>query len=180
MLLWTRSECSFRTGKAAACPKLMFSQRKQAVSSQTSELEALEARLRATEERLKAAANAPARSPSGRSTGGGPNSPRQRVPLGDTFAQGRVEGERSPTSPLAQTFGNRPATANKPSSRPASGWKPDPSQAIPVALPPTPGASEGDYVIVHPERSSSTDYVVVDKDGDSPPPQAADPPSDES
>jgi len=38
---------------------------------------------------------------------------------------------------------------------------------MPGALPPTPGASEGEYVLV--ERvGTSADYVVIDKDGDDP------------
>ncbi|RDW82466.1 hypothetical protein BP6252_03578 [Coleophoma cylindrospora] len=108
--------------------------KKQAVSTQTSELEALEARLRATEERLKAAAENPRRTLSGRSVEGGtPQTPRERVPLSDTASQGR-EAERSPASPLAQKFVQVP-------SRPGTG-KGD-GMAMPGAMPPTPGASEG-------------------------------------
>jgi hypothetical protein len=118
--------------------------RKKAVSSQTSELEALEARLRATEERLKAAASN--KSPSGRS------SPKVRTPLGDTFAQSPTKA--SATSPLASEFekaGSRPVTANRPKTgegRPPSGWRQGQEDVdvppMPGQLPPTPGASEGE------------------------------------
>lgn len=118
-------------------------QKKKAVSTQTSELEALEARLRATEERLKARE---AVSTSGRSSGGA-NSPRQRAPLGDTFTHTRPENaETSPTSPLATEF------RNKAPSRPTTAKRQEPSFTAPGALPPTPGASEdGD---ISPPRGS--------------------------
>ncbi|KAH7357291.1 hypothetical protein BKA65DRAFT_393352 [Rhexocercosporidium sp. MPI-PUGE-AT-0058] len=114
------------------------SEKKKAVSTQTSELEALEARLKATEERLKlaAATGGSQGKPSGRS------SPRQRVPLGDTFKE-------NPTSPLSAEF------------RPKNG------SYAPGDLPPTPGPSEGesdsDYVLV--ERRTSADRR---QDGDIP------------
>ncbi|RQM04963.1 hypothetical protein DH86_00003702, partial [Scytalidium sp. 3C] len=103
-------------------------EKKRAVSSQTSELEALEARLRETEERLKAK-QAVASDPTRRHSGMG--SPRTRQALGDTFNR-RQDGEgenRSPSSPLAATHEN-----TKTPSRPPTGG----------AMPPTPGASE-DY-----------------------------------
>lgn len=110
------------------------SSRKQAVSTQTSELEALEARLKATEERLKAAAENPQRTPSGQAAErGSPQSSRQRLPLGSTFSQGR-EAEKSPKSPLTQAFRKVP-------SRPGTGK--GEGMAMPGAMPPTPGASEG-------------------------------------
>ena len=63
---------------------------------------------------------------------------------------------------------------NKAPSRPASAWNREPSYgmpAIPGGLPPTPGASEGDYVLVEKDKErTSADYVVVDQDGDMPPP----------
>lgn len=128
--------------------------RKQAVSTQTSELEALEARLKATEERLKkAAASPPGKSSTGRS------SPRSRAPLsGETFQEGE-----QPTSPLASEFRH---------SRPNTGrqTKEEWTAPMPGALPPTPGASEGE---------SESEYVLVSRrqsadkreDGDHPPPQ---------
>lgn len=105
-------------------------EKKQAVSTQTSELEALEARLKATEERLKkAAASPPGKSSTGRS------SPRSRAPLsGETFQEGE-----QPTSPLASEFRH---------SRPNTGrqTKEEWTAPMPGALPPTPGASEdGDH-----------------------------------
>lgn len=139
------------------------SPRKKAVSTQTSELEALEARLKATEERLKAkGAPVPA---SGRS------SPRPRAPLAsDTFTSTTSAPKtESPTSPLASEFSQRPATAN----RPQTGKKQESysTPPMPGQLPPTPGASEG-------ESSSESEYVLVKaaaddtprKDGDVPPP----------
>ncbi|KAL3426601.1 hypothetical protein PVAG01_00110 [Phlyctema vagabunda] len=142
--------------------------KKQAVSTQTSELEALEARLKATEERLKAAAISPGKD----SSSGAGGSPRQRAPLGDTFSQAK-EAERLPMSPLTTDFANkpssRPATGNKPVSRPTSGWNQESGQAMPGGLPPTPGASEGEYVIIDLERTRA-DYMVIAKDGGSPRP----------
>jgi len=168
----------FKIDNSLADLDAAVSEKKRAVSSQTSELEALEARLRATEERLKKAASAgiaPAgKSPSGRS------SPRQRMALGDTFTSSPTK-EESPTSPLASEFRNtsRPNTSGRPQTgrdgRPASGWKPEahPSYTappMPGALPPTPGASEGesdsDYVVVEAERKSAD----IGEDGDMPPP----------
>jgi hypothetical protein len=35
-------------------------------------------------------------------------------------------------------------------------------------MPPTPGASEGEYELIDAERTSA-DYVIVTKDGDVPP-----------
>lgn len=125
--------------------------RKRAVSSQTSELEALEARLRETEERLKAK-QAVASDPTRRHSGMG--SPRTRQALGDTFNR-RQDGEgenRSPSSPLAATHEN-----TKTPSRPPTGG----------AMPPTPGASEGEYVFVDRE-SAIADHVAGRKDGDIP------------
>lgn len=92
--------------------------RKRAVSSQTSELEALEARLKATEERLKAAAANASGVRSGRS------SPRQRMPVGDAFSPPK----EPQTSPLATEF--RTKTHNGGERK--------------GSLPPTPGASEGE------------------------------------
>ena len=134
---------------------ILTPRRKKAVSSQTSELEALEARLKATEERLKQAASG---SPPGKSSTGR-SSPRQRVPLGDTFTR------ESPTSPLAAEF-RPPANDDR-----SSGWKQEGYAApMPGALPPTPGASEGEfdseYVLVEGRKSAD-----IGEDGDIPPPQ---------
>jgi hypothetical protein len=138
--------------------------RKKALSSQTSELEALEARLKATEERLKQ------RQSMIGTSGRGSQSPRQRKPISDTFAA-PPEGEvhRSPTSPLATEL--RPKTP----TRPPTGKRSEPSYAVPPmpgALPPTPGASEGEFAVPEDmEERISADYVVINKDGDFPPPR---------
>ena len=111
------------------------------MSSQTSELEALEARLRATEERLKAAASN--KSPPERS------SPKPRSQLGDTFAQSPTRAANI-TSPLSSEIDkprSRPVTAQHPKSgegRPSSGWGRGDVPAMPGQLPPTPGGSEGE------------------------------------
>jgi len=106
----------FKIDNSIADLDAAVAEKKQAVSSQTSELEALEARLRATEERLKASGLAIS-----------PQSPRQRIPLGDAFNQDK---ETSPTTTRQQTKApSRPNTASRPG-----------------ALPPTPGASEGECV----------------------------------
>jgi hypothetical protein len=133
-----------------------FLHRKKAVSSQTSELEALEARLRATEERLKAAASN--KSPSGRS------SPKARTPLADTFAQSPTRAS-SAKSPFASEFGkagSRPATANRPKTgegRPTSGWIQEQEDVPPMPgqMPPTPGASEGE------SSASENEYVLFER-----------------
>ncbi|RFU23546.1 hypothetical protein B7463_g12792, partial [Scytalidium lignicola] len=120
-------------------------EKKKAVSTQTSELEALEARLRETEERLKAK-QAAATDPARRHSGMG--SPRTRAALGDAFNK-RQDGEgdnRQPTSPLTASY-----EKNKTPSRPPTGG----------AMPPTPGASEGEYVFVDRE-SASADHIAVD------------------
>ncbi|KAE8448870.1 hypothetical protein EG329_008872 [Mollisiaceae sp. DMI_Dod_QoI] len=140
------------------CPLTPFlpACRKKAVSTQTSELEALEARLKATEERLKKASGG---SPPGKSSTGR-SSPRSRVPLGDTF-----KDEEPATSPLSSEFRN---SAGRPQAK--EGWKPNEySASMPGTLPPTPGASEGE---------SESEYVLVSRrqsadkgeDGDNPPP----------
>lgn len=150
------------------------------MTTQTSELEALEARLKATEERLKAAA-----------TGGGSptglSSPRPRIPLGDTFAQPKRDQTTSPLSEATKSP-SRPQTGNRPKTRdgrPQTGRKQQESfsQAPPMPgrLPPTPGASEGEseslsesesepeYVLVKRQRKASADIKSAAKDGDMPP-----------
>jgi len=160
----------FKIDNSIADLDAAVSEKKRVVSSQTSELEALEARLRATEERLKARQAAvhshPQRS----------NSPRQRIPLGDTFSQPPHKAEgRSPTSPLATRFGNesRPwsgsgnvveADNTKTPSRPSSGWarprESSYSAPIPGALPPTPSASEdGDIPPPPPPKGEARDEL---------------------
>jgi hypothetical protein len=101
----------------------------------------------------------------------GSQSPRRRTPLGDTFSN-QAEGEepqRNQTSPLATEF--RPKTP----TRPPTGKK-EPSYTNPLpmpgALPPTPGASEGESSAEGDGDGERVfaDYVVVAKDGDLPPP----------
>ncbi|ESZ92085.1 hypothetical protein SBOR_7542 [Sclerotinia borealis F-4128] len=141
----------------------IVTEKKNEISTKTSELEELEARLKATEERLKAkqAAVSPGSSPPGKST----------------FQQQR--STTNPISPLEPKFGNDVASRGAEvsgedlASRPAAP-KQDQSyttalaSSIPGALPPTPGASEGEYELDDGERTSA-DYVIVTKDGDVPP-----------
>lgn len=93
-----------RSKKAAFCPinallgfMCLQAARKQAVDSQNQELEALEARLRETEQRLK---ERQSRNPSPTGKSGG--SPHRRKPLGDTFSgQENDRAQHPATSPLA-------------------------------------------------------------------------------
>jgi len=105
----------------------------------------------------KASSPSPQRSSSGRS------SPHARTPLGDTFGNQPTTKE-NPTSPLSSELKNasRPSTAKtaRPQTkdgRPESAWKgqaaPSYAPPMPGALPPTPGASEGE---------SDSDYVLVE------------------
>jgi hypothetical protein len=128
-----------------------FHRRKKAVSSQTSELQALEARLKATEERLKKAGLSPAALTTSSSTNGrsspssnGGSSPRPRPGIGeDTFTA--TKAENGAISPLATEFRSvsRPQTKD--------------GRAVEGAQPPTPGASEGES---EPEPFDG-EYVVV-------------------
>lgn len=105
----------------------------------------------------------------------GSQSPRRRAPLGDTFAPqaAAAAGEpqqRNQTSPLAAEF--RPKTPTRPQT-----GKREPSYTsasappLPGALPPTPGASEGESADGDEEGDrASADYVVVSEDGELPPP----------
>ena len=91
--------------------------RKQAVDSQNQELEALEARLRETEQRLKERQSRNS-SPAGKSGG----SPHRRKPLGDTFSGQENDRAQAPaTSPLAtrtpMTQSVMPSTMSQ--------WRPD-------------------------------------------------------
>ncbi|KAI9642832.1 hypothetical protein NHQ30_008565 [Ciborinia camelliae] len=141
----------------------IVSEKKIEISTKTSELEELEARLKATEERLRAkqAAVSPGSSPPGRA-----NSHQQQSTGG-------------PISPLEPKFGNNVSSrdvevsGDNLSSRPAApkqdqSYTTDLASHIPGALPPTPGASEGEYEFDDAERTSA-DYVIVTKDGDVPP-----------
>ncbi|THV46645.1 hypothetical protein BGAL_0370g00080 [Botrytis galanthina] len=140
----------------------IVSEKKNEISTKTSELEELEARLRATEERLKA---------------------KQAAASPGSFSPGKSGSQQQstdgPISPLEPKFENNIASrgagisGESLASRPAA---PKPEQSyttalashIPGALPPTPGASEGEYELVDGDRTSA-DYVIVTKDGDVPP-----------
>lgn len=103
--------------------QVLTSFRKQAVSSQSAELEALEVRLRETEERLKERQSRTS-SPAGRAAGG-INSPHRRQPLGNTFdgqENDRLQSS-STTSPLA-TQAQSPQSV---SSSTMSHWRPRPA-----------------------------------------------------
>jgi len=123
----------------------VVSEKKREISSQTSELEQLEARIRATEERLKAA-----------TTPGG--SPPSKFA---TQAQHQQATSTSkPTSPLEAKFGNNITTSSmregakttedkfttrpQPITQTSSSYSTTTAltSQMPGALPPTPGASE--------------------------------------
>ena len=116
--------------------------RKKAVSSQSQELEALEARLRETEERLKQRRS---RNSSPSSSSNGRNTSHRRAPIGRTFSgQGGEAEQAAVTSPLATqppSTQSRPPTAQSPSYSIPS---------IPGAMPQTPA------------EMVSSDYVMVD------------------
>lgn len=140
--------------------------RKQKVSSQTSELEALEARLKAAEDRLRAAGIAPSSPPAGGNGRSSPSSngkasPRARPAIGqDTFSPTR--GEHGPTSPLATEFksASRPQTKDgRPQTKDGRAVE---GSTMPGASPPTPGASEGEFSS-DPETSDK-EFVVVKND----------------
>jgi hypothetical protein len=139
------------------------------VLHQTSELEALEARLKATEERLKQRQSMGYK---GMSSQGSP-SPRRRAPLGDTFVppvEGEESQQRNQASPLATEFRPKTPTRTQTGKREPS-YTSSSASPMPGALPPTPGASEGESTDGDEEEDrASADYVVVPKDGDLPPP----------
>jgi len=89
------------------------------VSSQSAELEALEARLRETEERLREKQSQKS-SPAPRATGD-LNPPHRRQPLGDTFAAHESEHIQQPSvsSPLAA----QPPPSGAVSSSTMSFWR---------------------------------------------------------
>lgn len=119
--------------------------RKKAVSSQSQELEALEARLRETEERLR---QKQSRTSSPSSLNSGRNTPHRRQAIGRAFSEQRSEKEQAiATSPLA----TQPVASQ---SRPPTGKAPSYSvPPMPGAMPQTPG------------ETGTSDYVMVDEDG---------------
>ncbi|TEY77320.1 hypothetical protein BOTCAL_0056g00290 [Botryotinia calthae] len=140
----------------------IVSEKKNEISTKTSELEELEARLRATEERLKAkqAAAIPGSLLPGNSASrqkqstDGPISPLE--PKFENNITSRVVGIRG------ESLASRPAAP-----KPEQSYTTALASHIPGALPPTPGASEGEYEL-DGDRTSA-DYVIVTKDGDVPP-----------
>ncbi|KAH9907950.1 hypothetical protein F4778DRAFT_777321 [Xylariomycetidae sp. FL2044] len=129
--------------------------RKQQVTTGQSELEALEARIKEMEARLKKTAP-------GISQGSSPRATRQA--LGHTFDE-QKHAAATGKQPMQLS---RPGTAKQSQNAPAHGG----------AMPPTPTASEGEYDHVKNILSSSTggddhgaetrsftDYVIVSKDG---------------
>ncbi|ORY00394.1 hypothetical protein BCR34DRAFT_575843 [Clohesyomyces aquaticus] len=108
-------------------------QKKQAVSNHAQELEALEARLRETEERLKQAKSSPpafARKNS-----------QRRTPIESTFAEQDRARVSEASSPLAQVH-----TRQKPDGE---------TKDIPGALPDTPTSySSTEYVLVDRPRTA--------------------------
>ncbi|KAK7756420.1 hypothetical protein SLS62_001646 [Diatrype stigma] len=108
--------------------------RKQQVTTQTTELQSLEARIKEMEERLKRGAAA-----KGASTPAGEGSQRaQRAALNDAYKQ------QAAAVAADQEARSRPGTAK-------------PTQQAPVrggAMPPTPTASEGEYELVDDRHRS--------------------------
>ncbi|KAI1855199.1 hypothetical protein JX266_000064 [Neoarthrinium moseri] len=160
----------FRIDNSVADLDANVNKKKQEVTTQTSELEALERRIREMEERLKRGGQAP-----GAATGSSPRA--QRSPLGDTFSQ-----QQAPATGTQKELPQRP-------SRPgtAKAQQQSQQQMHGGAMPPTPTASEGEYELVPEphyaskmsssshtcndsesglETRSFADLVVVSKDGD--------------
>lgn len=120
-----------------------------AVSTQTKELEALEARLRRTEELLKQKQS----TTSLRAPDSGRNSPHRRTPLGNPFAAPPSEDDEKEQAPVASPLSRNPLEQAR--SRPATAK----SVAPPThEAPPIPG----DFPIT-PSESTNGDYVVVDR-----------------
>ncbi|KAL9067585.1 MAG: hypothetical protein Q9161_006774 [Pseudevernia consocians] len=114
--------------------------KKQAVKSQTQELQALEARLRDTEERLK---EQQSRDPSPAGRNNGTNSLHMRQPLGNTF--GGHENHRLESSTISPQATQAP-TSQSVSASTMSHWRPTQSTASGtgggIAPFPRPGGQE--------------------------------------
>jgi hypothetical protein len=134
--------------------------RKQAVSSQSQELEALEARLRHTEELLKEKA---ASSKNPLQNGSGRSSPRRRTPLPTGFGAPLNKGDEkdtvSPNSPLARFAPSGPLSGGSDAPRPSPK-----SDAQPDTIPsPTKAQQDGgDFVMV--DRTED-ENIGSEKDG---------------
>ncbi|KAI1210489.1 uncharacterized protein F4807DRAFT_459865 [Annulohypoxylon truncatum] len=140
----------FRIENSIADLDEQIDKRKQQVTSGQTELEALEARIKEMEERLKKQHPGAATSSTARS---------QRQALSDAFDKAQAEKEQL----VQQQQRSRPGTAKQVQQAPAHGG----------AMPPTPTASEGEYVLVNHSSSGNrgadsrnfTDYVLIPKDG---------------
>ncbi|KAK0639141.1 hypothetical protein B0T16DRAFT_237216 [Cercophora newfieldiana] len=139
----------FRIENSVADLDEKVDKRKQQLNSQTSELEALEARIREMEERLKTQAP----NPSGRSSG----SPRtQRPPVANAFDHPDApppppakDDEHSVSSQQRdKNYGQHKYSGRRPGTARES------QQAVPGALPPTPVGSEGECEPVRAPRTS--------------------------
>ncbi|XXG96985.1 hypothetical protein Hte_003278 [Hypoxylon texense] len=150
----------FRIENSIADLDEQVDKRKQQVTSGQTELEALEARIKEMEERLKM-----------KQPAGGLSPRAQRQAIGDAFAK-KTALEKDIAAQQQQQQRSRPGTAKQAQQAPGHGG----------AMPPTPTASEGEYVLVNHASSSSTtststatasaagsrtftDYVYVPKDG---------------
>ncbi|KAK6844562.1 hypothetical protein PG995_014672 [Apiospora arundinis] len=150
----------FRIDNSVADLDEQLNKRKEKVTSHTSELEALEKRIKEMEDRLKRSSG------QGQTAGLGAPSGTQRQAVGNSFGQPASDKDMA-----AQR--SRPGTAKQPQQAPAHGG----------AMPPTPTASEGEYELVDPSTAftfpqshhygmngiatqSFTDMVLVSKDGD--------------
>ncbi|KAK7920326.1 hypothetical protein PG985_008348, partial [Apiospora marii] len=151
----------FRIENSVADLDEQLNKRKEKVSTHTTELEALEKRIKEMEARLK-------RSSGGQGTAAQSESQRQAASdlAADKDTAAQMAAQRSMGT-------SRPGTAKQPQQAPAHGG----------AMPPTPTASEGEYELVDPSTAfafpqphhygsnglatqSFTDMVLVYKDGD--------------
>ncbi|KAK7948998.1 uncharacterized protein PG986_009884 [Apiospora aurea] len=146
----------FRIENSVADLDEQLNKRKEKVTTHTTELEALEKRIKEMEERLKRSSGTPGQAPAG----------SQRQAAVNAVAEQDLAAQRAKGT-------SRPGTAKQPQQAPAHGG----------AMPPTPTASEGEYELVDPSTAftfpqshhygsnglatqSFTDMVLVYKDGD--------------
>ncbi|KAI2631863.1 hypothetical protein GGR54DRAFT_627469 [Hypoxylon sp. NC1633] len=142
----------FRIENSVADLDEQVDKRKQQVTTGQTELEALEARIKEMEERLK-------KQKPGAAGGLSPRSQRQAI--SDAF--GKVAAEKDAAQQQQPQSRSRPGTAKQAQQAPAHGG----------AMPPTPTASEGEYVLVNHSSSGEggadprnfTDHVLVSQDG---------------
>ncbi|KAK8086366.1 hypothetical protein PG994_001340 [Apiospora phragmitis] len=150
----------FRIENSVADLDEQLNKRKEKVTTHTSELEALEKRIKEMEDRLKRSSG------SGQAATAAPGSQRRAAANAVAAADKDLAAQRSMGT-------SRPGTAKQPQQAPAHGG----------AMPPTPTASEGEYELVDPSTAfafpqshhygsnglatqSFTDMVLVYKDGD--------------